>query len=155
MEGQAVANRSQLDAASMKRVDGGVYIGSPPVNLRNPGRVRFRQVSLEYLVRWAYNVQPYQALGPEWWHSVFYDVEAIFPAGTPLDRLREMMRALLDERLQMKTHREMKETPVYVVGIAKGGNTRQDRDCGIDSHFPRLFARPGSCYALVLWQNDG
>jgi len=33
----------------------------------------------------------------------------------------EMMQSLLEERFQMKTHREKKEFPVYALVIAKGG----------------------------------
>jgi len=43
-----------------------------------------------------------------------------------------MMQALLEERFRMRTHREIREVPVYVMTVAKGG--------------PKFLpAKPGSC----------
>jgi uncharacterized protein (TIGR03435 family) len=32
-----------------------------------------------------------------------------------------MMQALLEERFHLKTHREVREVPVYIMTVAKGG----------------------------------
>src|SRR5262249_61326734 len=39
----------------------------------------------------------------------------------PLDQLRPMVRMLIEERFQLKVHRENKEMPVYNLTVAKGG----------------------------------
>jgi uncharacterized protein (TIGR03435 family) len=37
-----------------------------------------------------------------------------------------MLQALLEDRFQLRLHREMREAPVYEISIAKGGSRRLD-----------------------------
>ncbi len=71
--------------------------------------------------------------GPAWINSEFYRIEAK-AEGTPSDELMRgpMMKALLEERFKLQTHRETRSIPVYALRVAKGG--------------PKLqMAPPGSC----------
>jgi uncharacterized protein (TIGR03435 family) len=116
---------SHFEAATLKTVVGGGAVlpgqPKPPRSLRDPGRLRFPQISLGGLIRWAYHLELYQAIGPDWWEDAYYLFEAVFPAGTPDDRVRLMGQALLTERLGLRVHREKRETPVYAVSVAAGG----------------------------------
>ena len=51
-----------------------------------------------------------------------YEVAATLPEGhSKMDDVPEMLRALLDERFHMKSHRAAKEFPVYALTQTKGG----------------------------------
>ncbi|HEY6342617.1 MAG TPA: TIGR03435 family protein [Bryobacteraceae bacterium] len=79
--------------------------------------------------------------GPDWIDSERYDIEAkasvefqFAPGGPPRDMLL-MLRALLEERFKLVTHRETHEMPIYelVVATADGrlgpGLHKSDVDC--------------------------
>jgi uncharacterized protein (TIGR03435 family) len=50
-----------------------------------------------------------------------FDVAATLPEGTLPAQIPNMMETLLEERFQLKVHREKKEFPIYALEIAKGG----------------------------------
>jgi uncharacterized protein (TIGR03435 family) len=59
---------------------------------------------------------------PSWLSTDRYDIEA----KTPSPQVREMMlgpmmQALLEDRLQLKMHRESRDVPIYELTVAKGG----------------------------------
>jgi uncharacterized protein (TIGR03435 family) len=60
--------------------------------------------------------------GPGWINSDRYDIEAK-PAGNVRmeQMLGPMLQTLLEDRFQLKTHREMRELPVYTLTVAKSG----------------------------------
>jgi uncharacterized protein (TIGR03435 family) len=91
-------------------------------------------VHLMLLVKEAYGIyEDYRyAGGPEWLSSETYSVEAKMDASVadqyrklPRDQRllakRHMIQVLLEERFNMKAHRETKEFPVYFLVVAKGG----------------------------------
>jgi uncharacterized protein (TIGR03435 family) len=70
--------------------------------------------------------------GPDWVRKESYDIIAKIPAGTPdfeaFDYIRgdakplyAMLKELLAERFQLKSHYETREIPVYAIVVAKGG----------------------------------
>jgi uncharacterized protein (TIGR03435 family) len=74
------------------------------------------------LIRNAYAVQPFQIVGgPDWIGSERYAIEA--KAGSNVGRAEMflMLQSLLEDRFQLKTHRETKELPVYALLAARGG----------------------------------
>jgi uncharacterized protein (TIGR03435 family) len=88
---------------------------------QDPGRIYYHGVSLKMLLAHAYNVMPDQILGPGWLGSERYVVEANLPTGTNTEQLRLMLQRLLLERFQISLHRDVKETAVYRLKIAKNG----------------------------------
>jgi len=123
----------------------------------SPGRMNVPCVTLEQLIylayagsgatkdEWLVNVQPGGASdskkirgGPEWVHSQRdkYAVEAT--AAGASDRfvlLGAMLRTLLEERFQLKVHRETEEVPMYALTVAKSGFKLQpmkDGECNAD-----------------------
>lgn len=120
--GQPAAPRLEFEVASVKpaiqqvanqQVQAGVQIDG--------AQVHCRYLSIKDYIRFAYNVKDHQILGPDWMASARFDISAKIPEGTKRDQVREMMKSLLEDRFQMKLHRETKEFPVYGLVVAKGG----------------------------------
>ena len=88
---------------------------------KDPGRIKYHGVSLKVLLARAYNATSDQISGPSWLDSERYTIEAKLPPGTDGDQLRLMLQKLLTQRFQISLHREMKETPVYRLRVAKNG----------------------------------
>ena len=86
-----------------------------------PGRLT-ADATLQVLMQYAYGVQPFQVLGgPNWLMTARYDVNATAEATAGRDQLFPMLQSLLEERFQMKTHRETRELPVYTLVPSGGG----------------------------------
>ena len=94
------------------------------VSARPGGRLHVENASLRIMMYNAYTLQDYQIIGgPAWIRSDGYDIEA--KAGDPnatRDQIFLMLRSLLEERFQLKTHREMRELPVYNLAVSRGGS---------------------------------
>jgi uncharacterized protein (TIGR03435 family) len=71
--------------------------------------------------------------GPAWIDSGLYNIEAKAEDDASLEVMAgPMMRALLEDRFNLKIHRETREIPVYALTVAKGG-------------FKQHQLEPGSC----------
>ena len=90
----------------------------------SPGRVSMENVSLKKLILNAYGIpddQGYAVAGPDWLTTESFDIEATFPADTPLPQLRQMMQTLLAERFRLTLHRENRQLPIYKLVTTKNG----------------------------------
>jgi bla regulator protein BlaR1 len=86
-----------------------------------PGRLT-ADATLQVLMQYAYGVQPFQlAGGPGWLTSDHYEIEARADASADRDQIFRMLQSLLEDRFQLKTHREMKELPVFTLVSDRGG----------------------------------
>lgn len=80
--------------------------------------------SLSNLITFAYNLKDYQVLGlPAWGESERYDLNAKAEDNAALtrDSAKPMMRALLADRFQLKSHLETRDMPIYALVVAKNG----------------------------------
>jgi uncharacterized protein (TIGR03435 family) len=68
--------------------------------------------------------------GPAWLESDGYDFEAKAEGQPTRVELVAMLQALLENRFQMKAHRETREVPVYALVVAKGGSKLPDAQEG-------------------------
>jgi len=61
--------------------------------------------------------------GPAWIHSELFEIEAR-AEGNPNEEMMQgpMLQALLEDRFQLKIHRETREVPVYSLTVAQGGS---------------------------------
>jgi uncharacterized protein (TIGR03435 family) len=84
-------------------------------------QVRLTAMSVKEYIVIAYGVKPQQIAGPDWLGQSRFDLAATIPAGGSATQVPEMLRTLLADRFRMRMHRETKEFPVYVLGVAKGG----------------------------------
>lgn len=86
-----------------------------------PGRLT-ADASLQILMQYAYGVQPFQVVGgPGWLTSDRYQIEAKADASASRDRMFLMLQSLLEDRFQLKTHRDVKELPVFALVPNRGG----------------------------------
>jgi uncharacterized protein (TIGR03435 family) len=88
-----------------------------------PGRLT-ADATLQVLMQYAYGVQPFQLVGgPGWLTSDHYEIEARTDVSSNRDQLFLMLQTLLEDRFQLRTHREMKELPVFMLVSNRGGFT--------------------------------
>lgn len=75
----------------------------------------------------AYGVQSFQiAGGPEWTNSERYAVDAKAAGNPGREQVSLMLQSLLEDRFQLKVHRETRELPVFNLVIARGGPKLSD-----------------------------
>jgi bla regulator protein blaR1 len=90
------------------------------------GRLTVTNVSLRGLVRFAYELQDVQIDGgPGWFATDRFDVVAKAEGDPPASEIRLMLRTLLAERFNLRTHAEQREQAVYMLVMA-----RSDRKLG-------------------------
>src|SRR5262245_11808384 len=91
------------------------------------GRFRAVNATVQSLIRIAYQLQDFQISGgPDWMNSTTFDVEATpdrpfsfeNPATDPTFRMLQM---LLEQKFQLKLHREHKDMQIYELVVAKNG----------------------------------
>jgi uncharacterized protein (TIGR03435 family) len=79
--------------------------------------------TVRFLLWFSYGVQPFQIVGgPGWIDTDHFDIEARSEdrnAGP--DQIKLMLQSLLEDRFQLKLHRETRQSPVYELVVAKGG----------------------------------
>jgi uncharacterized protein (TIGR03435 family) len=62
--------------------------------------------------------------GPDWMRSDRFDIEAKMPGSfpsIPFEQVQLMVQSLLEDRFQLKAHRDRRELPVYELVVANGG----------------------------------
>lgn len=115
------------------------------VGLQNSGpRVTISAFSVENLLEYAFDLKSYQVSGgPTWASADRYDIVAKAPGDSAVTReqIRSMIAALLAERFGITTHREMRDTAVYALVIAKNGpKLKENKDP--DAKFSLRMAKP-------------
>jgi uncharacterized protein (TIGR03435 family) len=86
-----------------------------------PGRLT-ANATVQLLIQNAYSVQSFQVVGaPEWAASERWQIEAKADGSASRAQVFQMLQTLLEDRCQLKIHRETKELPVYALEPAKGG----------------------------------
>jgi uncharacterized protein (TIGR03435 family) len=87
-----------------------------------PGGRFTAAATLRILMQSAYNLPPFQISGgPDWTRSEFFEIDAKAEGNPGKDAMMVMLQSLLEDRFQMKIHRETKEGPIYNLVVAKGG----------------------------------
>jgi uncharacterized protein (TIGR03435 family) len=109
--------------------------GVAPPQFASPGRLHFNCATVAGLIQFAYldyangqrhSDQHLDSLpikgGPAWIYSDRYQLEAK-AEGTPREEvmLGPMLQTLLEDRFNLKIHRETREIPVYELTVARGG----------------------------------
>jgi len=86
------------------------------------GRFLATNISLEGLIRIAYDVRTFQISGgPKWLDSDRFDVECKASGNPSQAEIRLMLQAMLAGRFQLKVRRGTREMPVYWLVVAPGG----------------------------------
>jgi uncharacterized protein (TIGR03435 family) len=89
-------------------------------------RVDIGYLSLAELIPAAFKVKSFQVAGPDWMAVNRFDIVAKYPEGATKEQMPEMLQSLLEERFQLKFHRENREQNVYALVVAKGGHKLKD-----------------------------
>ncbi|HEX5226314.1 MAG TPA: TIGR03435 family protein [Bryobacteraceae bacterium] len=114
--------RLEFEVASIKpsatptgprQVLGGMHIDSSQVN--------WTFLSLKDYIVTAYRVRIYQISGPDWLGSERFDINAKLPEGASPKDTAAMLQTLLEDRFQLKVHREQNDFAVYGLVVGKGG----------------------------------
>jgi uncharacterized protein (TIGR03435 family) len=110
-----LAQSPAFEAASVKRrtEPGGGFMGRQP-----GGRFTAQGVSLQDLIVFSYEIQPYQIVdGPRWLDTDRWDVTATGAPGSPADVLVALQN-LLTNRFSLVVRREKRELPVFAIMLA-------------------------------------
>ena len=87
-----------------------------------PGRVRIINMPMRFILLDAFRLMDHQLIGaPDWTESARFDISATYAAeaASTDDEARAMLRTLLADRFGLKTHREMRELPIYSLVMAR------------------------------------
>jgi bla regulator protein BlaR1 len=87
------------------------------------GRFIGRNLTVRFLFEYAYSVRHFETLGEPSWFDERYDIDAKADVAGELSEadLKPPLQALLVDRLNLVTHWETKDLPVYDLVIAPGG----------------------------------
>jgi uncharacterized protein (TIGR03435 family) len=112
----------EFEVASIKLIDPSESAGGR-LELLPGGRFVATSLPLRTIILRAYDVKDYQLLGaPDWLVKDRFAIQAKAPEGSVSDaQMWLMVRRLLEDRFQLKMHRETKELPVYVLVVGKSG----------------------------------
>ena len=128
--GQPAAPRPEFEVASIKLNKSGdmrMMVRPSP-----GGRFTVTNVPMQFVVTMAYRIKDFQLSGaPPWLMAERYDIEAKAEGNPSFDAMLPMLQTLLEDRLQLKIHRESKELQVYSLVVAKAGKLHEaEGECG-------------------------
>ena len=102
--------------------------GSFSIDVAPSGRLNIRNMNVRILIREAYHLRENQiAGGPSWVNTQGFDIQGKPPGEQPVpsQRVFQMLGTLLEERFQLKSHRETREQPGYeLVADSRGASLR-------------------------------
>ena len=127
------------------------------------GRFIAKGIPLRMLIGDAYRVRDLQIIGgPGWLNADRWDIEArpnaevvaTTPPAANFDptqpgRDNLMLQSLLEDRFQLKSHREKRDFPVYELAVAKGGS-KIKVSMGVPPGRPRIRGGRGSFEAYEI-----
>ena len=157
LRAQAPETGTAFEVASIKLSTGCANGGRVPSDMTR-GRFTLSCVRVRNLIEGAFNGFANGGLaprrievlgGPAWLDTDLYDISAKAPGNAPFDQMAgPMLRALLEDRFQVKIHKQPREVPVYTLTVAKGGLKLQASKTGnctpVDLHnLPRNTVKPG------------
>jgi uncharacterized protein (TIGR03435 family) len=123
-------------------------------------QVRWSGLSLKDYIAGGYQVKSNQVSGPDWLGSTRFDIAATLPSGSQPAQIPEMLRNLIEERFQVKVHRDKKDFPVYALEVANGGLKMQEsapdpEAAKLDPKAPQTFAGSGSAQGISVTLGRG
>jgi uncharacterized protein (TIGR03435 family) len=124
MLAQPARERPSFEVASVKAM----LVDDPKsdfVPRRSGDRITMHNAQLRTIIVWAYHLTnaEYELVAAPTEKLLWddYDIQALAPGSPTDDDLRMMFQALLEDRFQLKVHREKRELAAYDLVVAKGG----------------------------------
>ncbi|HEX5227328.1 MAG TPA: M56 and DUF3738 domain-containing protein [Bryobacteraceae bacterium] len=121
----APASQAQTDDASLQRFEVATIKPATPgqhgtfITPGGNGGIHISNMSLKELLAFAWRIQQFQLSGgPSWIESTPYDILAKPDHRPKPEEISLMLRSLLADRFQLKTHHETKDLPVYALVLA-------------------------------------
>ncbi len=133
---QTTSGLATFEVASLKPVadpnlspgDRAEILGQETILDRLPGllpirgrTLHLRNWSLRSLIAAAYRVRPRDIVGPDSIADRRFYLDATIPAAAAREKVNEMLRTLLADRLALKVHSEERELQGYAIMVAKNG----------------------------------
>jgi uncharacterized protein (TIGR03435 family) len=158
----AQAPRPAFEVASIKHSpeltageSGGVTFAARP-----GGRMEVRNNPMSNVINNAYGIAHYQLIdAPDWVNSERYDIEAKAAGPASRKEMMLMLQTLLADRFAMKAHMETRQSPAYILTVAKGGaklRLLEQEDCvPHDSTKTKEETPPNECGNNHLSRTDG
>lgn len=116
-----VGRAQSFDVVSVKRATGQRTGGY--THQITPTGLTMLHVSMGHCLRLAYNINTaYELVGPSWLDPPTeneYDVVAKSELPVTVDEMRGMLRTLLEQRFQLRAHRDTRDLPVYVLAVSR------------------------------------
>jgi uncharacterized protein (TIGR03435 family) len=147
---QSAQEKPKFEVASIKpnlTPTGGTSIRGEPSGTR----ITMTRVPVKMVMSFAYRVRDFQIVGgPDWINVDRYDIEAkledigkprpILPPDPNVpDEMALCIQSLLEDRFQLKAHKESRDLPVYELTATKGGSKMT---LAADQSMPQL-PKPG------------
>ena len=86
-----------------------------------PDRYSAPDTTLMNMISFAYEIEaPQIEGGPDWLKTSRFEVNAKAPGAASRSDLRLLVKAMLTDRFQLKTHIETRELPIYALVVARG-----------------------------------
>jgi uncharacterized protein (TIGR03435 family) len=131
------AQKPAFEVVSIKPITSSNPFGTRPISITG-GRFVANDNTLRSLASWAYRSSDgkpllrSQIVGlPAWAETDRFDFQAK-PEGesrdVPLEEMRSLVRGMLEDRFQLKAHRELRELPIYNLVVAKSGKLKLSQD---------------------------
>ena len=116
-------------------------------------RVKYTNITLRDCIRGAFLVRDFQIVGPDWMTKERYEINATLPAGASVERIPEMLQALLADRFKLEVRREKKEQNVYVLLVANGGAKLKPATVKTDPNAPTALGTDGKPRPMMMYAN--
>ena len=137
---QSAALHASFEVASIRANHSGDGIRNR-FHLGHGGSFTATNCSLRLLIRYAFQIFPFQIAGaPGWVPADGYDIAAKAAGDPPIREFPPMLRSLLEDRFQLKAHWVTREAAVYDLIVSKAGKLRgaESGDC------PSILDEPSS-----------
>jgi uncharacterized protein (TIGR03435 family) len=124
---QSATDRPSFEVASVKP---NTSAGPNQIRVGMPGNGRFNitNMPLAELIRFAYELQPFQLTGgPDWVNSQRFDVTATTNGNVGPVVIRQMLQSLLAERFTLAVHTETRDMPIYEMVLARSDGRLGDK----------------------------
>jgi uncharacterized protein (TIGR03435 family) len=148
----AQEKRLAFEVASVRPAAAGESAASGIQRPAGAGQFRATNVTLRMLLGYAYDIakvrhDPEPVGGPSWMEQDRFSITARASDSMSTEDSRRMLRSLLEDRFHLRAHIDMRETPVYVLTLARRdqalgtGLKRSQTDCTV---YSETLAETGS-----------